>query len=288
MNQNLSESRTWMKGVRWLALGLVFAVGGCCYSCRTKDVPVAEERFAHAEGFLEEEAFTESEGGTDKAAEEKQAKVTDELSEEKQEAAADGVSKEKQMGTAEAVSGEGLTERRETGGRDSDSGDTSCYVYVCGQVTSPGVYKLEEGQRIFEAVELAGGFTGEARPEYLNLAEPVFDGMKILVPDEAQASDPSWNGQIGSSGMVPGTGGSGFGAADAYSQDKGAVPMKKVNINSASKEELMTLTGIGESRAADIIRYRTEQGAFSRIEDIMNVPGIKEASFRKLKDQIEV
>ena len=288
MNQNLSESRTWMKGVRWLALGLVFAVGGCCYSCRTKDVPVAEERFAHAEGFLEEEAFTESEGGTDKAAEEKQAKVSDELSEEKQEAAADGVSTEKQMGTAEAVSGEGLTERRETGGRDSDSGDTSCYVYVCGQVTSPGVYKLEEGQRIFEAVELAGGFTGEARPEYLNLAEPVFDGMKILVPDEAQASDPSWNGQIGSSGMVPGTGGSGFGAADAYSQDKGAVPMKKVNINSASKEELMTLTGIGESRAADIIRYRTEQGAFSRIEDIMNVPGIKEASFRKLKDQIEV
>ena len=137
-------------------------------------------------------------------------------------------------------------------------------------------------------MELAGGFTGEARPEYLNLAEPVFDGMKILVPDEAQASDPSWNGQIGSSGTVPGTGGSGFGAADAYSQDRGAVPMKKVNINSASKEELMTLTGIGESRAADIIRYRTEQGAFSRIEDIMNVPGIKEASFRKLKDQIEV
>ena len=62
MNQNLSESRTWMKAVRWLALGLVFAVGGCCYSCRTKDSPVAEERFSHAEGFLEEEAFTESEG----------------------------------------------------------------------------------------------------------------------------------------------------------------------------------------------------------------------------------
>lgn len=89
MNQNLSESRTWVKAVRWLALGLVFAVGGCCYSCRTKDSPVAEERFSHAEGFPEEEAFTESEGGTDKAAEEKQAKVSDGLSEEKQEAAAD-------------------------------------------------------------------------------------------------------------------------------------------------------------------------------------------------------
>ena len=116
MNQNLSESRTWMKAVRWLALGLVFAVGGCCYSCRTKDSPVAEERFSHAEGFLEEEAFTESEGGTDKAAEEKQAKVSDGLSEEKQEAAADGASEEKKMGTAEAASGEDLTERRETGG----------------------------------------------------------------------------------------------------------------------------------------------------------------------------
>ena len=288
MNQNLSESRTWVKAVRWLALGLVFAVGGCCYSCRTKDSPVAEERFSHAEGFTEEEAFTESEGGTDKAAEENRRKFQMDFLKKSRRQLPTELPKKKKLGTAEAVSGEGLTERRETGGKDSDSGDTFCYVYVCGQVTSPGVYKLEEGQRIFEAVELAGGFTGEARPEYLNLAEPVFDGMKILVPDESQASNPSWNGQIGSSGTVPGTGGSGFGAADAYSQDRGAVPMKKVNINSASKEELMTLTGIGESRAADIIRYRTEQGAFSRIEDIMNVPGIKEASFRKLKDQIEV
>lgn len=138
--------------------------------------------------------------------------------------------------------------------------------------------------RIFEAVELAGGFTGDARPEYLNLAEPVFDGMKILVPDEAQVSDPSWNGQNGS----PGAGRSSGGQTGVYSQSDGTVPVKKVNINSASKEELMTLTGIGESRAADIIRYRTEEGAFSRIEDIMKVPGIKEASFRKLKDQIEV
>ena len=137
---------------------------------------------------------------------------------------------------------------------------------------------------LFEAVELAGGFTGDARPEYLNLAEPVFDGMKILVPDEAQVSDPSWNGQTGS----PGAGRSPDGQTGVYSQLDGTVPVKKVNINSASKEELMTLTGIGESRAADIIRYRTEEGAFSRIEDIMKVPGIKEASFRKLKDQIEV
>lgn len=275
MNQNLLESRTWMKAVRWLALGMVFAVGGCCYSCRAKDSPAAEEQISCFEDFPEEEEFPESEGGTDNAAGEDRGKDSE------------GVSEEKQTAAAEKASEEGLQESKKTDGRDSESGALSCYVYVCGQVVNPGVYRLEEGMRIFEAVELAGGFTEEARPEYLNLAEPVFDGMKILVPDEAQASDPSWNGQIGSD-TVPETGGSGFGAADAYSQDRGAVPMKKVNINSASKEELMTLTGIGESRAADIIRYRTEQGAFSRIEDIMNVPGIKEASFRKLKDQIEV
>lgn len=272
MNQNLLESRTWMKAVRWLALGMVFAVGGCCYSCRAKDSPAAEEQISCFEDFPEEEEFPESEGGTDNAAGEDRGKNSE------------GVSEEKQTAAAEKASEEGLQESKKTDGRDSESGALSCYVYVCGQVVNPGVYRLEEGMRIFEAVELAGGFTGDARPEYLNLAEPVFDGMKILVPDEAQVSDPSWNGQTGS----PGAGRSPGGQTGVYSQSDGTVPVKKVNINSASKEELMILTGIGESRAADIIRYRTEEGAFSRIEDIMKVPGIKEASFRKLKDQIEV
>lgn len=68
MNQNLLESRTWMKAVRWLALGMVFAVGGCCYSCRAKDSPAAEEQISCFEDFPEEEEFPESEGGTDNAA----------------------------------------------------------------------------------------------------------------------------------------------------------------------------------------------------------------------------
>ena len=62
----------------------------------------------------------------------------------------------------------------------------------------------------------------------------------------------------------------------------------KVNLNTAGKEELMTLNGIGESRAADIIRYREEQGPFQSIEDIMKIPGIKDASFEKIKDRISV
>lgn len=137
-----------------------------------------------------------------------------------------------------------------------------CYVYVCGQVHQPGVYVLEEGQRIFEAVEMAGGFTEEAAEGYLNLAAPVTDGMKLLVPDESQAAEGIQALGDGESG--------------------------KINLNTAAREELMTLPGIGQSRAEDIIRYREAHGGFARIEDIMKVSGIKEAAFEKIKDQIGV
>lgn len=247
MNENLSKNRVWMKAGRWLAVGMIFAVGGCCYSCRVNDSTVAaEETFAEESFQWEEASETQETEGTEHT-----------------------VSGEKQTGYETEEAKEGTPE----------SSGENCYVYICGQVMNPGVYQLEAGQRIFEAVELAGGFSEKARPEYLNLAEPVFDGMKIFVPDETQTSDVPWNGQPGGAATGQVSGGA----------DSGEHVLKsKVNINSASKEELMTLTGIGESRAEDIIRYRREEGAFSRIEDIMKVPGIKEASFQKLKDQIEV
>ena len=70
-----------------------------------------------------------------------------------------------------------------------------CYVYVCGKVQSPGVYTLPEGARIYEAVDLAGGFTDDAEESWLNLAEPVTDGMRLEVPSKAQAKDLSWQAQ---------------------------------------------------------------------------------------------
>lgn len=159
--------------------------------------------------------------------------------------------------------------RQETEGQEENQNAESepesaaaCYVYVCGQVRQPGVYVLEEGQRIFEAVEMAGGFTEDAAEGYLNLAALVTDGMKLLVPDESQAADGI---------QATGAGGGG-----------------KVNLNTAAREELMTLPGIGQSRAEDIIRYREAHGGFARIEDIMKVSGIKEAAFEKIKDQIGV
>lgn len=146
----------------------------------------------------------------------------------------------------------------------------TCFVHVCGAVVSPGVYEMEEGQRIFEAVELAGGFAGEAATDYLNLAEPVRDGMRIFVPDEEQLQDESRSGLQGVAG------------------DSAGDTLARVNINTASREELMTLRGIGKARAEDIIRYRQQNGGFKRIEDIMEVSGIKDAAFQKIKDDITV
>lgn len=142
-----------------------------------------------------------------------------------------------------------------------------CYVHVCGQVLHPGVYRLEEGQRIYEAIELAGGFTAEASRTWLNLAEKVTDGMKLEVPDADQAQQ--WQ-QVSAAEENP-PAGSG-----------------RVNINTATREELMTLKGIGEARAEDIIRFREKQGYFQTVEDIMKVPGIKDAAFEKIKDEITV
>lgn len=139
------------------------------------------------------------------------------------------------------------------------------YVHICGEVKNPGVYRMKEGSRIFQAVEQAGGFTDEAASEYLNLAELTEDGLKIEVPSREDVE----------MGTVP---------SYAVSGERNG----KVNINTADAEELMALTGIGESRAEDILRYREENGKFHSVEDIMKVPGIKEGAFEKIKDNISV
>ena len=137
-----------------------------------------------------------------------------------------------------------------------------CYVHICGEVYEPGVYALPEGSRIFEAVEAAGGLTDEAAEESLNLAGVITDGMQIVIISKEEAI--------------------------SRKEAEAAVSAGIVNLNQASKEQLMTLPGIGESRAEDILRYRKEHGSFQTIEEIMKVPGIKDAAFQKIKDSIGV
>lgn len=148
-----------------------------------------------------------------------------------------------------------------------------CCVYVCGAVVNAGVYRLPDTARVCDALEAAGGFTEDAARESVNLAEPIYDAQQIRIPTEAEISDSDFLAE--DSASLPAT------SADAAADGR-------VNLNRATQEELMTLPGIGASKAQDILDYRTQNGFFASVEEIMNVTGIKEGTFEKIKDSITV
>ncbi len=150
---------------------------------------------------------------------------------------------------------------------------TSIIVYVCGAVMTPGVYELKEESRVVDAIYAAGGLAVQNAAELINQAEKITDGQRIYIP---YAEDLT---ALSEAEIAAGQ--------SAVSQKTETVDNnKKVNINTAKEEELITLTGIGPSRAQSIIAYREENGFFEEPEDIMNVPGIKEAAYDKIKDDI--
>ena len=154
---------------------------------------------------------------------------------------------------------------------DTDTGSKkSAEKKICGAVNAPGVYELKEDARLYEAIELAGGVNQEAAPEVLNQARVLADGERIYVPKQDEAESYSLQDQ----GLE-----SNAGTADTRG---------KININTAGKEELMTLPGIGEAKAEKILRYREEHGAFRSIEDVMQIEGIKEGVFNKIKEDITI
>lgn len=140
-------------------------------------------------------------------------------------------------------------------------------VHVSGAVAAPGVYELEEGARVADAVELAGGFLEGAAENALNLARVLNDGEQVVVPTaEEQAALQS---AAEASGGAAGVGG-------------------KVNINTASVEQLDTLPGVGESTAQKIIADREANGPFSSPEDLKRVSGIGDKKYAELADLITV
>lgn len=150
-------------------------------------------------------------------------------------------------------------------------------VHICGAVNEPGVYELPEGSRIYQAVLAAGGFCEEADRDFLNQAQVIGDGSRIYVPtkEEAALADEGMQEFI-SNGMES--------ADEEHDMTNGGL----ININTASKEELCNLSGIGSGKAESIINYRRENGNFRTIEEIMNVEGIKDGLFQKIKDKITV
>lgn len=149
------------------------------------------------------------------------------------------------------------------------------YVYICGEIEFPGVYELNKGSRLFELINKAGGLTAMASDTYLNQAVELSDGAKIYVPSKEEAAERV---VLSPDASMSAEGGGAAGSAKAL----------LVNINTASESELQGISGIGASRAADIVKYREENGAFGSIEDIKNVSGIKDGLFSKIKDQITV
>ena len=154
------------------------------------------------------------------------------------------------------------------------------YIHVCGEVAAPGVYELPAGSRMYEAVEKAGGMTSEAAQEYVNLAQAIEDGQQLRIPSREEIRKYQETGKD-VSGLL------GAGGAAGNSQKSGS-SAASINLNTASKEELMTLNSIGAARAEAILSYREQKGGFRTIEDIMKVPGIKNAAFQKIKDKITV
>lgn len=165
----------------------------------------------------------------------------------------------KQVQPAEAIVSEGMNDSLTQ--QTAEPEDGQIYIHIVGAVKKPGVYTFQKKPRVIEVVEKAGGFTKDAVTTEVNQAEVVEDGTQLAI-----ASQKDFKEKDGQQAEQTETG--------------------KVNLNTAAKEQLMTLTGIGEAKAIAIIAYREEKGKFQKPEDLMNIPGIKEGVFDKIKSQI--
>lgn len=141
----------------------------------------------------------------------------------------------------------------------------SIFVHVCGAVKKPGVYELQSNARICDAIKAAGGLKKKAADTEVNQAQALTDGEQVCIPYKIDDEESTVAGGSGTSSGMEGN---------------------KISINRATAEELMTLPGIGESKAQSIIQYREEHGGFQKIEDIKNIQGIKDGVFNKIVDCI--
>ena len=238
------------------------------------------------DGLQEAKAEVDAESSEEKTSGQKSKKDTDEKkadTEDRQNddgSSAESRKKQAESGGSDAGNG---TEINSTG----ETQPEMIYVDVCGAVANPGVFQLAAGSRVFQAIEAAGGYLPKAVQNCVNRAGVLTDGQQLYILTqeemERQGLDPAEMAGA-SDGQMNGSAGTGqnTGIAAQAQQDN------RININTADVTQLTTLTGIGATRAQAIIAYRQENGPFAAIEDIMNVQGIKEGTFAKIKDEIVV
>jgi competence protein ComEA len=162
----------------------------------------------------------------------------------------------------------GETNVEEASGRSAE-GTSKAYVHVCGQVRKPGVYQLPMEARVFQAVEAAGGVTEEADQSAVNLAAHITDGEQIYLP------------KIGESARIPiATGKKG------HQSNKAVQPQWPLDLNRASAGQLDFVPGIGPSMASRIIEYREQNGSFTSLDDLTQVPGIGEKKLARFRQYL--
>ena len=255
------------------------------------------------DGLQEAKAEVDAESSEEKTSGQKSKKDTDEKkadTEDRQNddgSSAESRKKQAESGGSDAGNGTGSDSGKHTSDADIDNGSEAVsdkemqqamiYVDVCGAVANPGVFQLAAGSRVFQAIEVAGGYLPEAALTCVNRAGVLTDGQQLYILTqeemERQGLDPAEMAGA-SDGQMNGSAGTGqnTGIAAQAQQDN------RININTADETQLTTLTGIGATRAQAIIAYRQENGPFAAIEEIMNVQGIKEGTFAKIKDEIVV
>lgn len=255
------------------------------------------------EGLQEAKAEVDAESSEEKTSGQKSKKDTDEKKADTEDRQNDGGNsaefrkKQAESDGSDAGNGTESDSGKHTSDADIDNGSEAVsdkemqqamiYVDVCGAVANPGVFQLAAGSRVFQAIEAAGGYLPEAALTCVNRAGVLTDGQQLYILTqeemERQGLDPAEMSGA-SDGQMNGSAGTGqnTGMTAQVQQDN------RININIADEAQLTTLTGIGATRAQAIIAYREENGPFAAIEDIMNVQGIKEGTFAKIKDEIVV
>jgi len=281
--------------VTLILCGTLFLTG--LTGCKSREAQFLIDGLQEAKAEVDAESLEEKTSGqkSKKDTDEKKADTEDRQNDDG--SSAESWKKQAESDGSDAGNGTESDSGKHTSDADIDNGSEAVsdkemqqamiYVDVCGAVANPGVFQLAAGSRVFQAIEAAGGYLPEAALTCVNRAGVLTDGQQLYILTqeemERQGLDPAEMSGV-SDGQMNGSAGTGQNTemTAQVQQDN------RININTADEAQLTTLTGIGATRAQAIIAYREENGPFAAIEDIMNVQGIKEGTFAKIKDEIVV
>lgn len=281
--------------VSLILCGALFLAG--LTGCKSREAQFLIDGLQEAKAEVDAESSEEKTSGQKSKKDTAEKKADTEDRQNDDGSSAESRKKQAESDGSDAGNGTGSDSGKHTSDADIDNGleavsdkemqQAMIYVDVCGAVANPGVFQLAAGSRVFQAIEAAGGYLPEAALTCVNRAGVLTDGQQLYILTreemERQGLDPAEMSGA-SDGQMNGSAGTGQNTemTAQVQQDN------RININTADEAQLTTLTGIGATRAQAIIAYREENGPFATIEDIMNVQGIKEGTFAKIKDEIVV